>query len=78
MKAKKAWIIGDYHYHLLITAGSKTYHAKFKRVYYTAQKKFKRIDSPDVIKTNKKLKEFDIIAKIKKDFNVKTVTLVNI
>lgn len=78
MKAKKTWVTSDYHYHLLITAGDKTYHAKFKQVYYTTKKKFKRIDNPDVIKTNKKLKEFDLIAQIKKDFKVKTVTLVNI
>lgn len=75
MKAKKVWITNDYFYHLLVTANNKSYHAKFKRIYYTKNKTFKYIKSLDVINLNKKLREFDIIDKIKKDFHVKIVTL---
>ncbi len=75
MKAKKVWIADDYFYHLLVTANNKSYHTKFKRVYYTKNKTFKYIKSLDVINMNKKLREFDLIDKIKKDFNAKAVTL---
>ena len=76
MEAKKMWITDDYFYHLLVTAKNKSYHTKFKRVYYTKNKTFKYIKSLNVININKKLKEYDLIDQIKKDFHVKTVTLV--
>ena len=75
MKAKKVWITDDCFYHLFVTANNKIYYTKFKRVYYTKNKTFKRIQSLDVINLNKKLKEFDLIDEIKKDFNAKIVTL---
>ena len=75
MEAKKMWITDDYFYHLLVTENNKSYHTKFKRVYYTKNKTFKYIKSLDVINLNKKLREYDLIDKIKRDFSVKTVTL---